>query len=51
VLAGMRDPGSQVGRDIDGAANIVAAGICRATGGQPGSVCQSAGVTAAARSL
>jgi hypothetical protein len=51
VAAAMHDPGSAVGQDIDGAANIITAGICAATGGQPGNVCSSRGVTRASGSL
>jgi Domain of unknown function (DUF929) len=51
VAAAMGDPGSPVARDIDGAANIISAAICKVTNGQPGGVCSSAGVTAAAGSL
>jgi hypothetical protein len=48
VAAAMRDPSSAVARDIDGAANMITAAICTLTHGQPGGVCQSAGVKAAA---
>ena len=51
VAAAMRTPGSPVARDIDGAANIITASICTMTHGQPGGVCSSPGVTAAAGSL
>jgi thiol-disulfide isomerase/thioredoxin len=51
VAAAMRTPSSTVARDIDGAANIITAAICKITNGQPGAVCSSAGVTAAAGSL
>jgi hypothetical protein len=51
VAAAMRTPSSPVARDIDGTANILTAAICKITHGQPGGVCSSAGVTAAARSL
>jgi hypothetical protein len=51
VAAAMHDPSSPVARDIDGAANVITAAICGLTGGQPGGVCQSAGVRAAAGSL
>jgi hypothetical protein len=47
----MRDPGSPVGKDIDGAANMITAAICKLTHGQPRNVCASPGVAAAARSL
>jgi hypothetical protein len=51
VAAAMRTPSSPVARDIDGAANALTAAICKVTNGQPGSVCSSPGVTAAAGSL
>jgi len=51
IAAAMRDPSSSVAKDIDGAANIITAAICSLTNGQPGGVCHSAGVKAAAGSL
>ena len=51
VAAAMHDPSTFVARDIDGAANVISAAICTLTHGQPGGVCQSAGVKAAAGSL
>jgi uncharacterized protein DUF929 len=51
VAAAMHDPSSAVARDIDGAANVLTAAICALTNGQPGGVCQSAGVKAAAGSI
>jgi Domain of unknown function (DUF929) len=51
VAAEMRDPSSAVAKDIDGAANMITAAICTMTHGQPGGVCQSSGVKAAARSI
>jgi Domain of unknown function (DUF929) len=51
VAAAMRDPSSAVARDIDGAANVITAAVCTLTHGQPGGVCQSAGVKAAANSI
>src|ERR1700744_2710235 len=50
IASAMRDPSSTVAKDIDGAANVITAGICSLTGGQPASVCHSAGVQAAAQS-
>jgi hypothetical protein len=47
----MHDPSSAVGKDIDGAANMITAAICKLTHGQPSNVCTSAGVTAASRSI
>jgi hypothetical protein len=51
VAAAMRDPGSPVGKDIDGAANKITAAICKLTHDQPRNVCASLAVTAAGRSL
>ena len=51
VAAAMRDPSSPVARDIDGAANMITAAICKLTHGQPASVCRSAGVSAASASI
>ena len=51
VAAAMRDPSSPVASDIDGAANMITAAICKLTHGQPASVCNSAGVRAAAGSI
>jgi thiol-disulfide isomerase/thioredoxin len=51
VAAAMQNPSSSVAKDIDGAANIMTAAICKVTNGQPGDVCSSAGVTAATASL
>ncbi len=51
VGAALRNPASTAGRDIDGAANMITAAICRLTHGQPGGVCSSAGVTAASAHL
>ncbi len=51
VAAAMHDPASAIGRDIDGAANMITAAICTLTGNQPASVCTSAGVAAAGKSI
>jgi hypothetical protein len=51
VASAMRDPSSQVARDIDGAANVFTAAICRLTHGQPAGVCTSPGVRAASASI
>ena len=51
IAADMRDPSSPVAKDIDGAANIITAAICKVTNGQPGDVCTSSGVTAATGSI
>lgn len=47
VAAAMHDPSSPLGKDIDGAANILTRAICTLTDGQPGAVCSSPGVRAA----
>ena len=51
VAAAMLDPSSPVGKDIDGAANMITAAICKVTHGQPGNVCTTAGVTSASGSI
>ena len=51
VAAAMHDPASTVGKDIDGAANMISAAICKLTGGKPRNVCASAGVAAASSSI
>jgi thiol-disulfide isomerase/thioredoxin len=51
VASAMRDPSSPIARDIDGAANMITAAICKLTHGQPASVAASAGVRAASASL
>jgi hypothetical protein len=51
VAAAMRDPSSPVGQDINGAANMITAAICKLTHGQPRNVCTSPGVIAASRSI
>jgi Domain of unknown function (DUF929) len=51
VASAMHDPDSAVGKDINGAANMITAAICKLTHGQPAAVCNSAGVTAAAGSI
>jgi thiol-disulfide isomerase/thioredoxin len=51
VAAAMRDPSSPVARDIDGAANMITAAICKLTHGQPAGVSRSAGVRAASASI
>ncbi|MBF4161546.1 DUF929 family protein [Nocardioides acrostichi] len=51
VAEAMNDPSSEVGQAILGSANVFSAAFCRLTDGQPGSVCDSAGVEAAAAKL
>ena len=45
----LADPDSTIARAIDGAANVYTAALCTLTDGQPGTVCRSAGVRAAAQ--
>jgi thiol-disulfide isomerase/thioredoxin len=47
VATALKDPSSPVAKAADGAANLITAAICKVTGGKPGSVCTSAGVTKA----
>jgi hypothetical protein len=51
VAHDMHDPASSVAQDIDGAANIISAAICKVTDGQPGGVCRSAGVAKSSGSI
>jgi thiol-disulfide isomerase/thioredoxin len=51
IAAALSDPSSAIARAVDGTANVITAAICRTTGNQPGNVCTSAGVTAAAKAL
>jgi Domain of unknown function (DUF929) len=51
IAAALRDPSSPICKAILGTANAVTAGLCKATGGQPGNVCSSPAVTANAASL
>ncbi len=51
VAAALHNPSSKVAQAADGAANLITAGICKTTSGQPGSVCTAPGVTKASGSL
>jgi hypothetical protein len=51
VAAALKDPSSPVAKGVDGATNLITAAICKATNGQPGSVCTSAAVTKASGSI
>lgn len=51
VAADLHNPSSPVAKDIDGAANMITAAICKLTHGQPGGVCTAAGVRAASGSI
>lgn len=51
IAANLTDPTNQVTQAIIAMSNYYSAGICASTKGQPGSVCQSSGVQAAAKAL
>lgn len=51
IAALLTNPASDQSKAIIGSANLITASICRITGGQPGNVCQSAGVQQAAAKL
>jgi thiol-disulfide isomerase/thioredoxin len=50
IATDLHDPSSTVAKDIDGAANIITAALCKVTTG-PAGLCTSAGVQAASNSL
>jgi thiol-disulfide isomerase/thioredoxin len=51
VADAMHDPNSPVAKSVIGTANLITAALCKQTGDQPGDVCSSSGVTAAASHL
>ena len=51
VAAALSDPTSPVAKGVDGAANVITAAVCATTSQQPATVCGSAGVQAAAKTL
>jgi thiol-disulfide isomerase/thioredoxin len=51
VAAALSDPGSDIAKAIDGAANAFTAGLCKLTNNQPSSVCTAAPVAAIASQL
>ena len=51
IAGGLSDPTNPATQAILTTGNYMSAGICQATKGQPGSVCQSSGVQAAAKAL
>jgi len=51
IATQLRDPSTPVAQSVLGAANFISAAICKTTGGQPGNICNSKGVTAAAGHL
>lgn len=51
IATALKDPSSPIARAIDASANLYTAALCQTTGGQPGNVCTSSAVTAAAAKL
>jgi len=51
IAAGLNDPTNPVTQAIVSSANYLSASICSITKGQPGNVCQSRGVEAAAKAM
>jgi hypothetical protein len=51
IGADLQNPNSPVAQSIIGAANHIAAAICKVTNGQPGSVCKSTSVTSVGGSI
>jgi uncharacterized protein DUF929 len=51
IAAALAEPGSDVARGVNGAANVITAALCELTGGQPAAVCTSPGVRTAAGAL
>jgi hypothetical protein len=41
IIDGIRDPATDLSREVGGAANYLTAMICELTGGQPADVCSS----------
>lgn len=51
IADAMSDPTSDIGKAIDGSANVLTAAICQLTNGQPANVCTAKGVTASTSKL
>jgi hypothetical protein len=51
IAAALADPSSPIARGVDGAANVITAGICQVTGNTPTAVCHAPGVRGAAARL
>jgi thiol-disulfide isomerase/thioredoxin len=51
IADAMSDPTSDIGKAIDGSANVLTAAICQITNGQPTNVCTAKGVTASTSKL
>ena len=51
IAQAMHDPNSDIGKAVDGTANLISGRVCSLTGQKPASVCSSPGVTAAAKAM
>jgi len=51
IADAMSDPSSDIGKAIDGSANVLTAAICQVTNGQPSNVCTAKAVTASTSKL
>ena len=51
IANAMNDPSSDIGKAVDGTANLITARLCTLTGQQPAAVCKSPGVSAAAKAM
>lgn len=51
VATALSDPSSEIAKGVNGTANAITAAICATTNNQPSTVCSSAGVQAAAKTL
>jgi hypothetical protein len=51
IASALSDPTSPVGRAVNGAANVLTAAICQATGGKPSSVCADPTIANIAQTL
>ena len=51
IAKAMHDPSSDIGKAVDGTANLISARLCTLTVQQPASVCKSPGVSAAAKAM
>ena len=47
IIAGIKDPNSEIGKTMNPAINLISAQLCQMTGGKPADVCTSSGVMTA----
>ena len=47
IIAGIKDPNSEIGKTMNPAINLISAQLCQMTGGKPTNVCTSSGVLTA----